>query len=276
MSLTYVEKTKQKFPELSKGLKKVADELLSEPLSFAIHPAKKVGAIIGVSETMVIRFCHEIGYAGYSDLQKELRHIFLDLEKTGPQKKMGETAIMQSFSQQLMADVHRIQDNLEQLDEETLEKAIQKILSSEKILVAGYYHSFAFAHWLSFNLNYILGNASLYRPETDAGLLNLPADKSCLIIFSFYRYAVDTITLAKEAKEKGIPIITITDSRVSPVAEFADIVIPLKVNYQNSFVAKGPVTLSFLNALLMEIIERGESQGSLQPTYKYFIKDEEK
>lgn len=276
MSLTYVEKTKQKFPELSKGLKKVADELLTEPLSFAIHPAKKVGAIIGVSETMVIRFCHEIGYAGYSDLQKELRHIFLDLEKTGPQKKMGETAIMQSFSQHMMGDVHRIQDNLEQLDEETLEKAIQKILSSEKILVAGYYHSFAFAHWLSFNLNYILGNASLYRPETDAGLLNLPADKSCLIIFSFYRYAVDTITLAKEAKEKGIPIITITDSRVSPVAEFADIVIPLKVNYQNSFVAKGPVTLSFLNALLMEIIVRGENQGSLQPTYKYFIKDEEK
>lgn len=274
MSLTYVEKTKKKFPELSKGLKKVADELLTEPLSFAIHPAKKVGAIIGVSETMVIRFCHEIGYAGYSDLQRELRSIFLDLKKTESKQQIGETALVQSFARHMSGDIHRIQDNLDQMDEETLEKAIQKILTSEKILVAGYYHSFAFAHWLSFNLNYILGNASLYRPETDTGLLNLPAEKSCIVIFSFYRYAVDTIALAKEAKEKGIPIITITDSRVSPVAEFADIVIPLKVNYQKAFVAKGPVTLSFINALLMEIIERGESQGSLQPTYKYFVKDE--
>ncbi|WP_298830940.1 MurR/RpiR family transcriptional regulator [uncultured Planococcus sp.] len=276
MSLSYIEKTKEKFPSLSKGLKKVANELLNEPLSFAIHPAKKVGSIIGVSETMVIRFCHEIGYAGYSNLQKELRQIFLDLEESDLQQRKDDTALPHSFTFHMKGDINRIKDNLNHLDEETLEKAIQKILTSEKILVAGYYHSFAFAHWLSFNLNYILGNASLYRPETDTGLLNFPAKKSCIIIFSFYRYAVDTIHLAEEAKQQGIPIIAITDSRVSPVAELADIVIPLKVNYQKTFLAKGPVTLSFINAMLLEIIERGETHGTLQQTYKYFVKDEEK
>ena len=52
----YEKRAKEEFPNLTKGLKKVANHLLTDPMVFAIHPVKKVGEIIGVSETMVIRF----------------------------------------------------------------------------------------------------------------------------------------------------------------------------------------------------------------------------
>ncbi|MGX4668610.1 SIS domain-containing protein [Cerasibacillus sp. JNUCC 74] len=52
----------------------------------------------------------------------------------------------------------------------------------------------------------------------------LPSKKKC-IIFSYYRYTLDTIRLAAEAKKKGIKVIAFTDFRIALIIDFADVVI---------------------------------------------------
>ncbi|GAA0419121.1 MurR/RpiR family transcriptional regulator [Virgibacillus salarius] len=271
MTASYVRKTELEFSNLTKGLKKVADALLSDPMVFAIHPAKRVGEIISVSETMVIRFCHSIGYSGYSSLQKDVRKHLLEVKQQSDEKLQE---MSNYYVESMLKDISILQNNMEKIAIDDMEKIIEAIINSEKVVVAGYHHSFTFAHWFYFNLNYILGNADLYRPETDAGLLDLLPVKSCIIVFSFYRYAIDTIRLAEEAKEKGIKVIAITDSRVSPVVEHADITILISVS-QNTLFSKGPVTIAIVNALLFEVVERVEKRGKIKSTYKYFIKDGE-
>lgn len=274
MDPIYLKKTKEIFPSLTKGLKKVADHLLSEPMTFAIHPAKKVGEIIGVSETMVIRFCNTVGYPGFSALQKEVRQQLLYLNESPDEAFISKANDANNFVKNMKNDIRNLEKNIEDLEPENLETTVEAIIESEKVVVAGYYHSFTFAHWFYFNLSYVLGNTSLYRPENDAGLLDLLPKKACIVIFSFYRYALDTIRLAEEAKNKGIKVICITDSRVSPVAEYADIIIPVNIRKKPLF-NKGPVTLSLINAILFEIILRVEKRGKIKSTYKYFIKDGE-
>ncbi len=274
MDPSYLKRTKEKFPTLTKGLKKVADHLLSEPMTFAIHPAKKVGEIIGVSETMVIRFCNTIGYNGFAALQKEVRQQLLYLKESADDELNTEIYQANNFVKSMRNDAKNLEKNIDGLELDKMETTVETIINSEKIIVAGYYHSFTFAHWFYFNLNYALGNASLYRPENDAGLLDLLPSKSCIVIFSFYRYALDTIRLAEEANHKGIKVICITDSRVSPVAEYADIVIPINISQKTLF-NKGPVTMSLINSILFEIMLRVEEHGKIKSTYKYFIKDGE-
>ncbi|WP_099159650.1 MurR/RpiR family transcriptional regulator [Virgibacillus ndiopensis] len=274
MTQDYLTKTKENFPTLTKGLKKVADHLISEPVIFAIHPAKKVGNIIGVSETMVIRFCNTIGYSGYSPLQKEVRKHLLDLNHNSSEELNMESYQDNGYAESMIKDVTTIKNNIEKIEVENMDAVVKTIIESERIVIAGYYHSFTFAHWLYFNLNYITGNAALYRPETDAGLLDLLPEKSSIVVFSFYRYALDTLRLAEEARNKGIKVVTITDSRVAPVTEFADIVVPINMVNKGLF-DKGPVTLSVINAMLHEIIQRVEEREKIQETYKYFIKDGE-
>ncbi|WP_188455799.1 MurR/RpiR family transcriptional regulator [Virgibacillus oceani] len=274
MTPDYLVKTKEHFPTLTKGLKKVADHLMNEPVIFAIHPAKKVGKIIGVSETMVIRLCNTIGYSGYSPLQKEVRKHLLDLSQHSNEELNKENYRDNHYAESMITDVTTIKHNIEKADTKTMDAIVETITNSDKIVIAGYYHSFTFAHWLYFNLNYITGNAALYRPETDAGLLDLLPEKSSIIVFSFYRYALDTLRLAEEAKNKGIKVVTITDSRVAPVTEFADIVVPINMVNKSLF-DKGPVTLSVINAILHEIIQRVEEREKIHTTYKYFIKDGE-
>ncbi|MFS0750601.1 MurR/RpiR family transcriptional regulator [Oceanobacillus sp. 1P07AA] len=274
MNREYVEKTKQKLPEMTKGLKKVGEYLLAEPIVFAIHPAKKVGSMIDVSETMVIRFCHYIGYRGYSELQKEVRHHLMNLERVNDKENVLTRD--NNFKNFIDDDVKNLKQMKNIIDAEVFNNVVEKILESEKVVVAGYYHSFSFAHWFSFNLNYIVGNASLFRPESDAGILELMPEKSCIIIFSFFRYAVDTIRLAEEAKKKGVPVIVITDSWASPAAEYADFVISIySSEHSNVLLQKGPITMSIMNSILSELIDQVQNRGKIQPTFKYYIKDGE-
>lgn len=274
MNREYVERTKQKLPEMTKGLKKVGRYLLTEPIVFAIHPAKKVGSMIDVSETMVIRFCHYIGYRGYSELQKEVRHHLMNLENI--KDKESILTKENNFKHFIEEDVKNLKQMKNIIDVDVLNNVVEKILESEKVVVAGYYHSFSFAHWFSFNLNYILGNASLFRPESDAGVLELMPKNSCIIIFSFFRYAVDTIRLAEEAKKKGIPVIVITDSWASPAAEYADYVLSIySSENSNVLLQKGPTTMSIMNSILSELIDRVQDRGKILPTFKYYIKDGE-
>lgn len=269
MNESYQERIRKHLPNMTKGLRKVGNHLLNEPIAFATHPAKKVGKMIDVSETMVLRFCNAIGYKGYMELQKEVREELLHLSQT---MNEGEGR----FHQSIEADIHHLRWMKKQMDTGQMERIVQNVIDSERIVVAGYYHSFSYAHWLFFNLNYILGNVLLFRPESDAGILDLLPGKSTLIVFSFYRYAVDTIELAKKAKEKGIYVIAITDSLAAPTEEFADEVIPIHTaTAGESLLQKGPMTISFINAWIHEIIRKVENQGKMKPTFNYYIKDGE-
>ncbi|GIO24217.1 MurR/RpiR family transcriptional regulator [Oceanobacillus sp. J11TS1] len=271
MDTSYQERIKANLPILTKGLQKVADHLLNEPIAFATHPAKTVGKMIGVSETMVHRFCHAIGYRGYAELQKEVRNNLLNLSQSADEKPFS------TFHDSIEADIENLRRLQKHLDTEQLEKVVNTILQSERIVVAGFYHSFSYAHWLYFNLNYIIGNVSLFRPESDAGVLDFLPAKSALIVFSFYRYAVDTIQLAKDAQQKGIKVIVITDSLAAPTVPFADMTLPIHSAHSgDSLLQKGPISISLVNAIVDEIIRKVTDKENKAPTFNYFIKDVQK
>jgi len=274
MEPTFIRNTEEHFPHLTKGLKKVANHLLNDPIIFAIHPAKKIGSIIGVSETMVIRFCNSIGYEGFSTLQKDIRKHLLNLSQNQASNLNEKNEGTSHFIEDIKNDIRVLTKNIESLEVESFESIVETLMGSERIVIAGYYQSYTFAHWLLFNINYILGNASLFRPETDARVLEFMPEKSCVFVFSFYRYAVDTIKFAQEAKEKGVKVIAFTDSRVAPIVEFADYVI--LANFQNeSILRKGPITLSIINSILHELVRRVDEIGEVPQNIKYFITEGE-
>lgn len=266
----YVHQTKKEFPNLTQGLKKVADALLRDPSMFASYPAKKIGEMIGVSETMVIRFSLSIGYDSFSIFQKDVRSHLLTADSSDLESSSG---VSNSYVKNLKKDILILNKNIKSLEDQKLEAIVDTIVNSERIVIAGYYQSHTFAHWLFFNLNYTLGNASLYRPETDALVFEFLPKKSCIIVFSFSRYALDTIRLAQDAKKKGIQVIAFTDSRIAPIIEFADIVILIEVGNTSLF-DKGPVTLSIINAILSEVLKRADKALITSDKFKYFLQDE--
>jgi len=273
MTLKYVISTKKEFPNLTKGLKKVGDSLLNNPSIFATHSSKKIGEIIGVSETMVIRFSKSIGYEGFNNLQKDVLNHLLTTTNNNNESLKEESNSSNYFGEHITRDINLLNSNINALDIEQLEVIVATFLKSERIVIAGYYQSFPFAHWLFFNLNYTLGNASLYRPETDALVFDYLPKNSCVIVFSFSRYAIDTIRFAEDAKNKGVKVIVFTDSRLAPIVDYADVVILVEVG-NNSLLEKGPVTLSIINSILSEVMKRADKTVAETDMFKYFINDD--
>ncbi|MFE1628474.1 MurR/RpiR family transcriptional regulator [Brevibacillus reuszeri] len=264
---TVQERIRKIFPDLTNQQKLAAKYILAEPKEVALHPAKVVGALSGTSETTIIRLSYALSYSGYSELQNEIRSSLLERV---PQDKAfksflnaaeeirGRTDLI-TFSME--QDVAYIRQTLGELREEQLQQAVASILAAKQIIVVGFRSSYSAAHWLTFNLNIIKGNAHLYNgPIDDVNYLIKQIDKDYLVIaFSFPRYISETILFAQAAKDKGATILGITDDELSPLGPIADQV--LKVYAPSPIAIKGMASIfSMLNILVSGVVQADGEQ----------------
>ncbi|WP_289141880.1 MurR/RpiR family transcriptional regulator [uncultured Brevibacillus sp.] len=264
---TVQERIRKIFPDLTNQQKLAAKYILAEPKEVALHPAKVVGALSGTSETTIIRLSYALSYSGYSELQNEIRSSLLERV---PQDKAfksflnaaeeirGRTDLI-TFSME--QDVAYIRQTLGELQEEQLQQAVASILAAKQIIVVGFRSSYSAAHWLTFNLNIIRGNAHLYNgPIDDVNYLIKQIDKDYLVIaFSFPRYISETILFAQAAKDKGAKILGITDDELSPLGPIADQV--LKVYAPSPIAIKGMASIfAMLNILVSGVVQADGEQ----------------
>ena len=67
-----------KLPSMSKGQKLIAHFIEQHYDQAAFLTASKLGELVGVSESTVVRFATEIGYSGYPELQKAMQEMIKD------------------------------------------------------------------------------------------------------------------------------------------------------------------------------------------------------
>ena len=62
-------------PSLSKGQRRIADAILNNYDKAAYMTAAKLGAMVDVSESTVVRFANELGFQGYPELQRAIQDL---------------------------------------------------------------------------------------------------------------------------------------------------------------------------------------------------------
>lgn len=250
----YKIKVKKHFNDLSPSMKKVGKYLIDYPNKFAMLSACKVGEEIGVSETTIIRFCYALQYEGYTHLQKEVRDYLINSRSSLSKYQYDKQEIAKEpdfYSKAIIQDQMNIQKMLEELNESNLQSAVDRLISSKEVYVSGVRTSFSAAHWFSFTLNLIQGNAKLIQSYLDdiPLLLNTISGTSTFVAISFHRYAKETIQLAKAVKNKGGVVIAITDSSLAPIGKYSDILIPVSLSVKSTIDA-GPAIFSLMNAIV--------------------------
>lgn len=257
-------KVQSKYDEFSKGLKMVAKYFLANPEAFAMNSGVQVGQEINVSETTVIRFCHALGYSGYSALQKDVQEQLLNKKSSLFEfhYMKNSTEMDQEFSKKMMVkDAEVILQTAERLNGEDFTKAVDYLAQSERVLVSGVRSSHAMAQWFSFTLDLMRGNVRLFRPDTDDIMLRISEmnEGSTFVAFSFHRYALETINMAKEAKRQGAFVIGITDSEVAPIREHADILFTVQLPIKSTLDV-APAVFSLMNAIVGAVAVKNSEQ----------------
>ena len=75
MAAVISERIRAVYSGLSKGQKKIANAVLNDYDKVAYLTAAKLGDLVGVSESTVVRFADELGFEGYSQFQLAVQEL---------------------------------------------------------------------------------------------------------------------------------------------------------------------------------------------------------
>lgn len=260
MKLT--EMIQSKYSGLSRGQQKVAKYLLENAREFAVHSAKEIGELIGVSETTVIRFSYGIGLSGYSELQKTLRNEIIFEKNSLAQYYSSKLELLDEprFYEQVMEkDRQLIRETIEHIkeNEADFQRVIDSLVSADRVFVCGLRSSYSAANWLAFSLGIVRENVQLIHRDTDDifSAITSMNGKSVFMALSFHRYMKETIHISEMAKRNGATIIGITDSPLAPIREVADILLPLHSTEMSTLDIKSAL-ISFINAIVAGVTIR--------------------
>jgi len=252
-----IKRIQEKFSEMSKGQKLIANYLVNHYDKAAFMTAAKLGEVVGVSESTVVRFAIEMGYKGYPQLQKVLQEMIKN-KLTAVQrievssKRINEENILRSV---LQSDMDKIKLTMEEIDQESFNSIVEAILNAKRIYILGVRSSAALASFLGFYFNLIFDNVRLVHTTSVSEMFEqiLRASAGDVVIgISFPRYSKRTTKAMQFVKSQGSTVIAITDSRESPIASFADYSIIARSDMA-SFVDSLVAPLSVINALIVAI-----------------------
>lgn len=252
--------------DFSKGQKLIASYIVNHYDKAAFMTAARLGEIVGVSESTVVRFAIELGFDGYPKLQKELKEL-IKSKLTSVQRmevafnRISEENILKSV---LHSDMEKIKVTLEEIDQEGFNKIVESILNAKRIYILGVRSSAPLASFLGFYFNLIFDNIRLVHTTSVSEMFEqiVRASEGDVVIgISFPRYSTRTIKAMQFVKKQGATVIAITDSNQSPLAAEAHHSLVARSDMA-SFVDSLVAPLSVINALIVAVGMRRKEQVS--------------
>ncbi|MBR1702004.1 MAG: MurR/RpiR family transcriptional regulator [Lachnospiraceae bacterium] len=245
------------YNKMSKGHKKIADYIRNHYDQAVFMTAAKLGEMLEISESTVVRFAAGIGYEGYPELQRALEDCvkgkLSDMQRID--RKYGKSSQSEVLLSVMQADIEKLQHTIENLDAEAFEAAVDAILDAETVYVMGLRSNEPLAGFLQFYLNMIRRNVVLLNTtsvsETFEQMIHI-GEKDCFIGISFPRYSMRTLKAMEFANDRNAKVIAITDGVHSPMNLYSSCNLLARsdmVSIVDSLVAP----LSVINALVVSM-----------------------
>lgn len=247
----------ERYGTLSKGQKLLAAYITDHYDQAVFLTAAKLGEIVGVSESTVVRFAMHLGYKGYPQFQEALAELVRGkLHSVQRMEDMyGRISQSEILETVLQSDAKRIQNTLKEIDDQAFDLAVETILEAKKIYVIGLRSCAPLADFLSFYLNIMVGGVKLLHTSSSSEIFEQMlqiGQGDVLIGISFPRYSVRVLKAMEFANNRNAKVITLTDSVHSPMNLYSSCNL-IAQSDMSAIVDSLAAPLSVINALLMAI-----------------------
>lgn len=254
--------------QLSKGQRAIARYILENYDKAAFMTASKLGEIVEISESTVVRFAAQIGYDGYPDMQRALQKMIRNRLTSVQRIQVSNSRIEKGniVESVLGSDMEKIRLTLEEMDMEVFDASVKTIVEANKIYLIGNRSTGGVISFLNFYLNLLFDNVILVHGNEDPfGKLFRLTPEDVVVGISFPRYSHVTVQAMEYAKDRGATTIAITDCEMSPLAAISSYTLMARsemVSFVDSLVAP----LSLVNALIVAISR--ETKKDLSETFE--------
>ena len=224
--------------------RRIAHSLIQHAPSAAYLSAAEVADMAGVSQPSVTRFAVALGFPGYPALRRELRAL-ADVDPADP-------AAGNPLQQAVRAEAERLARLAGQLDDpRPVEKAAELLVESRPLPVLGLRAAAPLAGYFGYfaakihpDVRVLDGGGTALLDRLDQARA---AGADAMLAIVLPRYPRESLDLVREARDAGLRVVALTDSALSPVAEYAEVVLPAPVGTQLVFdLHTGPMAMAMV------------------------------
>lgn len=218
--------------DLPKRLTQVAAYALDNPDEIAFRTAASIAGSANVQASTLVRFAQEFGFEGFSSLQQifrarlkertssyEERLRLLESDSSAMPESM---AILNGF----VNAGHRSLDALNKaVDPDVFERAVALLAEAPTIFLIAKRRSYPISSYMAYAFGKL--RVKCIAVGTAAGIdddvLALAGPRDAAFAISFSPYAMETAAQARAMTERGVSVVSLTDSAFSPLAECSKI-----------------------------------------------------
>jgi DNA-binding MurR/RpiR family transcriptional regulator len=259
-----VKNINNKYNSLSKGQKLLANYILNNYDKAVYLTAAKMGKIVGVSESTVVRFAMILGYDGYPKFQRALEEMAKNKLNSVQRMEVTFDRINKDniLKFVLHSDAEKIRLTAEEIDEEAFKNAIEMLLGAKKIYIIGIRSSAPLASFLSYYLGLIFEHVVMIHSNSTSELfeqLYRISEEDVLIGISFPRYSRSTLKAMEFASNRNAKLISITDSYASPMTKYSKCNLLARcdmASIADSIVAP----MSIINAIIVGVCQQKQKE----------------
>ncbi|SCP95105.1 MurR/RpiR family transcriptional regulator [Anaerobium acetethylicum] len=260
-----IKRINDKRDSFSKGQKLLASYITANYDKAVFLTAAKLGKIVGVSESTVVRFAAQLGYDGYPEFQRDLEEVVKNKLNSIQRMEVTYGRVTQSeiLTSVLQSDMEKIKQTQEGINQAAFESAVETIADAKHIYVVGIRSCAPLASFFSFYLNLIFENVKLLQTNSSSELFEQMIrinEEDVIIGISFPRYSMRTLKAMEFANKRNAKVITLTDSVHSPMTMYSACNLIARSDMA-SIVDSLVAPLSVINALLVALFMKKQQEA---------------
>jgi DNA-binding MurR/RpiR family transcriptional regulator len=216
--------------QLPRRLSQVAAYAVEHPDDIAFGTAASIAEQAEVQPSTLVRFAQALGYQGFSELQEvfrsRLRERVLNYEERLEHLRRHAmvaskpAVLLHGFTDAALKSLGGLK---EKIDAQRLESLVETLAAAKTIYLIALRRSFPITAYMAYafgklGVRHVL-MSSLAGLAADELAFSTPAD--AVFAVSFTPYASESVALAGAAAQRGVPLVAITDSPLSPLARQA-------------------------------------------------------
>ncbi len=217
---------------LPKRLQQCADHVAANLDRIAVSTVAEMAAGADVPPSAFMRFCQIMGFAGYSDLQRLFREAyapgFPDYATRLANLKSGAGGAGRLLAEFVEAGRMSLEGLAKSVDEAALAQAVEVLSQAGVLHVVGMRRAFPVASYLAYVFEKMSVPAMLHEGAGKLDQRHALREGDAVLAISFAPYSEETLSLAVDARARGLAVVALTDTLSSPLARVADAVLTVQ------------------------------------------------
>ncbi len=219
------------YPSLSPQLQRLSRYAIEHPDELALGTVAAIAQTNEVQPSSIVRFANALGFTGFTQMQQVFQgHLVARStpyrERIAQMRRSGEgdggDDLLHRFAVEATAELQQL---VEHVDSARLDAAAQVLATAPRIHVLAQRRAFPVACYLAYALSQLELPVQLL--DGAGGMLNEFARGiragEALLVASFRNYTPAVVETAEACRVKGVSVVAITDSALSPLRPTADI-----------------------------------------------------